>query len=84
MLWGGPEVTSFHRGSSLERPSSIIYRGIYGSNRLSDSTKVTAGERQKIRLEKQKGYKCRELLTIFLGEKVFNFAPGFYPALPDL
>lgn len=49
---GGPHVTSLHRGSSLERLISIIYRGIYGSNRLSDSTKVTAGKRQKIWLEK--------------------------------
>lgn len=43
-------------------------------------TKVTAGERQKIWLEKQKGYKCHELITVFLGEKVFNF----HPSLPDL
>lgn len=65
VLGGGPEGTSFHPGSSLERLISIIYRGIYGSNRLSDLTKVTAGERQKIWLEKQKGYKCHELITVF-------------------
>lgn len=67
--WGRPQMTSLHRGSSLERLISIIYRGIYGSNRLSDSTKVTAGKRQKIWLEKWKGHKCHELIKVLLGEK---------------
>lgn len=49
---GGSKITSFHPWSKLERLISIIYRGTYSSKRLSDSTKVTAGERQKIWLEK--------------------------------
>ena len=48
MLWGGPKMTSSHSHSNLERLISVIHRGTHGSKRLSDLTKVTAGERQKI------------------------------------
>lgn len=54
-------MTSSHAHSNLERLISIIHRGTYGSKRLSDATKVTAGERQKIWLEKQNGWKWHEL-----------------------
>ena len=48
MPGGRPEMTSSHPHSNLESLISIIHRGAYGSKRLSDLTKVTAGERQKI------------------------------------
>lgn len=84
MLRGGPKITAFHPRSHLERLISIIYRGTYSFKRLSDLTKVTAGERQKICLEKQKGHECHELIKVFLGEMIFNFLLGFQPSLLDL
>lgn len=48
VLRGGPKMTSSRSHSNLERLISVIHRGTHGSKRLSDLTKVTAGERQKI------------------------------------
>lgn len=48
----GAVITSFHPRSNLANLISVIHRGTYGSKRLNDLTKVTAGERQKTQLGK--------------------------------
>lgn len=48
----GAVITSFHPRSNLAHLISVIHKGTYGSKRLSDLTKVAAGERQKTRIGK--------------------------------